>query len=129
VERKDVGGRAENHAILTFAPAPPRPGFLAGRSGAHARAGLCSPDATLAVAGAGQESAKMLEDVSGLTNANLWAELAGFEAGAGVNVRTDLIEPLGGEVAFAPRRSDPAAAFLEGGARGQRFRAIRADAG
>jgi hypothetical protein len=101
VERKDVGGRAENHAILTFAQ--PRHGLASWLAAPAPMRVLdyVSPDATLAVAALAKNPAKMLEDVSGLTNANLWAELAGFEAGAGVNVRTDLIEPLGGEVAFA----------------------------
>jgi hypothetical protein len=101
VERKDAGGRAENHAILSFTQ--PRHGIASWLAAPAPLRVLdyISPDATLAVAALAKNPAKMLEDVSAITGTNLWAGLAGFEAQAGVNVRTDLIEPLGGEAAFA----------------------------
>jgi hypothetical protein len=101
VERRDAGGRAESHAILTFAQ--PRHGIASWLAAPAPMRVLdyISPDATLAVAALAKNPAKMLEDLSAMTNTNLWAGLAGFEAQAGVNVRTDLIEPLGGEAAFA----------------------------
>ncbi|MGC9971758.1 MAG: FecR domain-containing protein [Bryobacteraceae bacterium] len=100
-ERKNVAGRAESSADLTFAQ--PRRGIASWLAAPAPMRALnyISPDATFAVAVLAKSPAKMLDDVAAMSPPNLASGLAEFEAKTGVNLRTELIEPLGGEVAFA----------------------------
>jgi ferric-dicitrate binding protein FerR (iron transport regulator) len=101
VERRDVAGRAESSADLTFAqPRRSIASWLAAPAPMRVL-DYISPDATFAVAALAKNPARMLDDVAAMNPANLASGLAGFEAATGVNLRTELIEPLGGEVAFA----------------------------
>ena len=101
LQRKEVAGRAENSADLTFAQ--PRRSIASWLAVPAPMRGLnyISPDATLAVAVLAKNPAQMLDDVSALSHSDLSTGLAEFEAQTGVNLRTELIEPLGGELAFA----------------------------
>jgi hypothetical protein len=101
VERRDVAGRAENSADLTFAqPRRSIASWLAAPAPMRVL-DYISPDATFAVAVLAKNPARMLDDVAAMSPPNLASGLAEFEAATGVNLRTELIEPLGGEVAFA----------------------------
>lgn len=101
VERRDVGGRAENSADLSFAqPRRSIASWLAAPAPMRVL-DYISPDATFAVAVLAKNPEKMLDDVAAMGPANFAAGLTAFEIGTGINLRTELIEPLGGEVAFA----------------------------
>lgn len=103
-ERKDVSGRVENHAVLTFsqqrhgvaswlaAPAPMR------------SLDFISADATLATAAVVKNPAALLDEflaMNGGPSSEAAQKLAEFQATTGVDIRQDLAQPLGGEFAFA----------------------------
>lgn len=101
VQRKEVDGRAENSAVLTFAqPRRSIASWLAAPAPMRVL-NYISADATLAVAALAKNPGKMLEDVAGVAGTKYFAGLSEFEAKTGVNFATDLVAPLGGEVAFA----------------------------
>ena len=101
VERRDVAGRTENSAELSFAqPRRSMASWLAAPAPMRVL-DYISPDATFAVAVLAKNPAKMLDDLAAIGPPNFAAGLAAFQLGTGVNLRTELIEPLGGEVAFA----------------------------
>ncbi len=101
VQRKEVNGRAENSAVLSFAqPRRSIASWLAAPAPMRVL-NYISADATLAVAALAKNPGKMLEDVASVAGSKYWAGLSEFEAKTGVNFATDIVAPLGGEVAFA----------------------------
>ncbi len=101
VQRKDVNGRVENSAELTFAqPRRSIASWLAAPAPMRVL-NYISADATFAVAALAKNPGRMLEDVASVAGPKYLAGLSEFEAKTGVNLATDLIAPLGGEAAFA----------------------------
>jgi ferric-dicitrate binding protein FerR (iron transport regulator) len=101
-ERKDVSGKAENVATLSFSQ--PRRGIASWLAAPAANPALnyVSADASLAVAGVAKNPAQMLDDLSAIAGADRFAQgLADFQAKTGVDMRADLAQLLGGEFAFA----------------------------
>jgi len=100
-QRKDVAGRAENRAVLSFAqPRRSIASWLAAPAPMRVLSYI-SPDATVAAAAVAKNPARMLEDVAAAAGSEFLSDLSEFEAQTGVNFATDLVEPLGGEIAFA----------------------------
>lgn len=102
--RKETGGRTENRATLAFAG--PRHGVAAWLAApAPMRAvEYISPDATFAAAFLINSPALLVDELFKMIAAgrpNFEKELAAAELLAGVNVRQDLLRPLGGELALA----------------------------
>jgi hypothetical protein len=101
-ERKDVGGKAENLATLSFSQ--PRHGIASWLAAPAANPALnyISADASVAVAGVAKNPAQMLDDISAVAGAGKLAQgLGEFQTKTGVDLRADLVELLGGEFAFA----------------------------
>lgn len=104
VERKEVGGKTENRAIVTFAHE--RRGIAAwlAAPAPMGAVGFVSPDASFVVSfvvmqpqAAVQELFNVIESV----DANFTSEEARFESETGISVINDLAAPLGGDIAFA----------------------------
>ena len=104
VERKEIGGKTENRAVMTFsherrgiaawlaAPAPMGAvGFVSPAASFVASFVVVQPQAAL------QELFSILQSV----NPNFSTEEAQFESEAGISVLNDLAAPLGGDIAFA----------------------------
>jgi hypothetical protein len=101
VQRKDINGRAENSAVLSFAqPRRSIASWLAAPAPMRVL-NYISADAAVAFAALAKNPGKMLEDVAAIAGSKYLAGLSEFEAKTGVNFATDLVAPLGGEVAFA----------------------------
>ena len=104
VQRKEIGGKTENRAMVTFAQ--PRRGMASWLAAPAAMGSLdfISPDASFAVAFVVKQPRAALEEVFSAmqsVDANFANGPASFEAATGINVLDDLAGPLGGEVAFA----------------------------
>ena len=104
VEHKELAGKSENRALLTFAQ--PRHGMMSWLAAPSPVGGLdfVSAEASLAAAFAVKEPAQMIEDLFRMleaSDANFTKGLAEFEAKSGLNVRADLARPLGGEIVLA----------------------------
>lgn len=104
VERKDTGGKTENHAMVTFAQ--PRRGVAAWLAAPAPMGALdfISPDASFVTAFVVKQPRAALQELFGAlqtVDPNFANGQASFEAQAGISVLDDLAGPLGGEVAFA----------------------------
>jgi hypothetical protein len=101
VERKDVAGRTENQATLSFNQA--RRGLASWLAAPAPLRSLdyISPDATLAAAALAKTPSKMLADVETMAQEKFGKGLAEFTAETGVDIENDLAALLGGELAFA----------------------------
>lgn len=102
--RKDTAGGSENRATLAFAGA--RHGVASWLAAPAPMRALdfISPDATFAAAFLVKNPALMVDELLGMIAAsrpNFERELAAVETLVGVNVRADLIQPLGGEISLA----------------------------
>jgi FecR protein/Putative zinc-finger len=104
VERKDIGGRTENQATLTFGGS--RSGIAAWLASPSPMGSLdfVSPDATFVVSVATESPQVMLGDVFHTIAKNdprFGDELSQFHDHTGISLSPSLAEPLGGEVTFA----------------------------
>ena len=104
MERREVGGRTENRAALTFASE--RRGVASWLAPPASMGGLefISPDASMVNAAVIKNPRSIVEELfqmSGSGDSNFPQELAKFEAKTGVSVLDDITAPLGGEVTFA----------------------------
>ncbi len=101
-QRKEISGQTENRAELSFAQqrrgiaswlAPPAP----------IRAlDYVSQDATFATAFAVKDPSLALDDLFQMSGTpDFWRNLGEFESRTGINVRNDLVAPLGGDIAIA----------------------------
>jgi len=102
--RKETAGRSENRATLAFAG--PRHGMAAWLAPPAPMRALeyISPDATFAAAFLVKSPSLLVEELFAMIAAsrlNFERELAAIETLMGVNVRQDLVRPLGGEFALA----------------------------
>jgi hypothetical protein len=104
MERREVGGKTENRASLTFASE--RRGFASWLAAPASMGALefISPDASMVNAAVTKNPRSIVEEMFQMAaggDANFSQELSKFETKAGVSVLHDIAAPLGGEVAFA----------------------------
>jgi hypothetical protein len=104
VERKEIGGRTENMASLTFAGR--RSGLAAWLASPSTMGSLdfVSPEASAAVAVAMENPAAILRDVFNMlkaSNPNFEQGLEKFRSKTGMPLSPSLADPLGGEFSFA----------------------------
>ncbi len=104
VERKEIGGKTENRAVMTFSHQ--RRGIAAWLAAPAPMGAIdfVSPDASFVASfvvvqpqAAVQELFNIIESV----NPNFSSEEAQFESETGISVLNDLAAPLGGDIAFA----------------------------
>ncbi|HXU29647.1 MAG TPA: FecR domain-containing protein [Thermoanaerobaculia bacterium] len=100
VERRDMEGRTETRAVLTFKQA--RRGIAAWLAEPAPMRALdfVSPDANAAAAFVVKNPATLLDELLA-ANPKFAAELAAAEAKEGFRLRDDVVAPLGGEFALA----------------------------
>jgi hypothetical protein len=104
MERRQVGGKTENRAALTFASE--RHGMAAWLAAPASMGSLefISPNASMVSSLVIKNPRSIVEDlfqIAGANDANFAGELAKFEAKTGVSVLNDVTAPLGGEVTMA----------------------------
>ncbi len=104
MERREVGGKTENRAALTFASE--RRGVASWLAAPASMGALdfISPDASLVNAVVIKNPRSIMEEmfqIIGSSEPKFPQELSEFEAKTGVSVLDDITAPLGGEVTFA----------------------------
>jgi hypothetical protein len=104
MERREVGGKTENRAALTFASE--RSGVASWLAAPATMGALefVSPNASMVNAMVIKNPRSIMEElfqIIGSGDSNFPSELAKFEAKTGVSVLNDITAPLGGEVTFA----------------------------
>jgi hypothetical protein len=104
MEHRDVGGKSENQAALTFASDRHGVASWLGAPAAMGSLEFVSPDASMATSVVIKNPRSILDDVFqliGSNDANFSQHLAEFESKSGVRVLDDIAAPLGGEVTMA----------------------------
>jgi FecR protein/Putative zinc-finger/Protein of unknown function (DUF3352) len=104
MERREVAGKTENRAALTFAA--DRRGVASWLAAPASMGGLefISPDASMVNSVVIKNPKAIVEElfqIAGGSDSNFAQELSKFEAETGVNVLNDITAPLGGEVTMA----------------------------
>jgi hypothetical protein len=104
MERREVGGKTENRAALTFASE--RRGIASWLAAPASMGALefISPDASMVNAAVIKNPRSIVEELFQMVpsgDSNFQESLSKFEAKAGVRVLDDIAAPLGGEVAMA----------------------------
>ncbi len=104
VERREVGGKTENRAIMTFSQ--PRRGMAAWLAAPAPMGALnfVSPDASFALSFVVMQPQAALQELFTALQAvdpSFTSAEAQFESQTGISVLNDLAAPLGGDVAFA----------------------------
>ncbi|MGA8440312.1 MAG: FecR domain-containing protein [Candidatus Sulfotelmatobacter sp.] len=104
MERREVGGKTENRAALTFASE--RRGVASWLAAPAPMGALefISPNASMVNSLVIKNPRTIMEDlfqIIGSSDSNFSQDLAQFEAKTGVRVLDDIAAPLGGEVTFA----------------------------
>jgi hypothetical protein len=104
MERREVGGKTENRAALTFASE--RHGVASWLAAPASMGALdfISPNASMVNAAVIKNPKNIMEDlfqIIGASDANFSQDLARFESKTGVSVLDDITAPLGGEVVLA----------------------------
>lgn len=104
MEHRDVAGKSESHADLTFASE--RQGVASWLAAPASLGSLefVSPDASMVTSAVIKNPRSIMEEIfkmAGSGDPDFTQHLAEFEAKAGVNVLNDIAAPLGGEVTMA----------------------------
>jgi hypothetical protein len=104
MERREVGGKTENRAALTFASE--RHGVASWLAAPASMGALdfISPNASMVNAAVIKNPKNIMEDlfqIVGASDAKFSQDLAKFESKTGVSVLDDITAPLGGEVVLA----------------------------
>ncbi len=104
MEHRDVGGKSESHADLTFASE--RQGVASWLAAPASMGSLefVSPNASMVTSAVIRNPRSIMEEMfkmMGSSDAQFAQHLAEFESKTGVNVLNDLAAPLGGEVTMA----------------------------
>ena len=104
MEHREVGGKSESHADLTFASE--RQGVASWLAAPASMGSLefVSPDASMVTSAVIKNPRSIMEEIFkmiGSGDADFTAALAEFETKTGVNVLNDIAAPLGGEVTMA----------------------------
>lgn len=100
VERRDLEGRAETRAVLTFKQARRGIASWLAEPAPMRALDFVSPDANAAAAFVVKNPATLLDELLA-ANPKFAAELAQAEAREGFRLRDDVVAPLGGEFALA----------------------------
>jgi hypothetical protein len=98
VERKEVAGKTENRALVTFSEARHGVASWLASPAPMRTLDFITPEASLVTALVVKSPTLLVDDLIGMLGAS---QLSQFEAASGVNLRADLARPLGGEIAFA----------------------------
>jgi hypothetical protein len=103
IERKDVGGKTENKATVSFAQERRGVASWLGSPGPLGSLDFVSPEATAVSSFVIKDPKAMLEDLLALLNADPKGAqaLAEFESKTGLNVETDIAASLGSEITVA----------------------------
>jgi FecR protein/Putative zinc-finger len=104
MERREVGGKTENRAALTFASDRRGIASWLAAPGPMGALEFVSPDASMVNAAVTRNPRSIMEEMFAMMatgNPNFAQDLAKFEAKTGVSVLDDITAPLGGEIAFA----------------------------
>jgi FecR protein/Protein of unknown function (DUF3352)/Putative zinc-finger len=104
LEHREVGGKTESHADLTFANE--RQGVASWLAAPAAMGSLefVSPDASMVTSAVIKNPRSIMEEIFqmiGSSDTNFTEHLNDFESKSGVNVLNDIAAPLGGEVTMA----------------------------
>jgi len=104
MEHREVGGKSESHADLTFASE--RHGVASWLAAPASMGSLefVSPDASMVTSAVIKNPKSIMEEIFkmiGSSDADFAQHLAEFESKTGVNVLNDITAPLGGEVTMA----------------------------
>ncbi len=104
MERREVGGKTQNRAALTFAS--DRTGVASWLAAPATMGGLefISPNASMVNSVVMKNPRSIMEEIFqiiGSSDANFSTDLAQFEAKTGVSVLNDITAPLGGEITVA----------------------------
>ena len=99
IDRREVDGRAETRAALTFDQARREVALLDRRAGADGELELFLPDANLAAAFVVKSPVTILDELLAV-NPEFARELAEAQSKHGFDLRNDLAAPLGGEIAL-----------------------------
>jgi len=104
IEHRDIGGKDESHANLTFASE--RQGVASWLAAPAAMGSLdfVTPDASMVTSAVIKNPRSIMEEIFqmiGSSDPNFSEHLSEFEAKSGVNVLNDIAAPLGGEVTMA----------------------------
>lgn len=97
-QRKEVGGKTENRAVVTFAEARHGVASWLAAPAPMRTLDFVTPEASFVTALMVKSPTLLVEDLASMVGAS---QLSEFEAASGVNLRADLARPLGGEFAFA----------------------------
>ena len=104
MERREVGGKTENRAALTFASDRRGIASWLAAPGPMGALEFVSPDASMVNAAVTKNPRSIMEEMFTMMsggNPNFAQDLAKFESKTGVSVLDDITAPLGGEIAFA----------------------------
>ncbi|HYM74748.1 MAG TPA: FecR domain-containing protein [Candidatus Dormibacteraeota bacterium] len=104
MEHREVGGKTESHADLTFASERQGVASWLAAPGSMGSLEFVSPDASMVTSAVIKNPRNIMEEVFkmiGSGDPNFTEHLAEFESKAGVNVLDDIAAPLGGEVTMA----------------------------
>ncbi len=103
MERREVGGKTENRAALTFASDRRGIASWLAAPGPMGALEFVSPEASMVNAAVTKNPRSIMEEMFAMASGdpNFAGELAKFESKTGVSVLDDISAPLGGEIAFA----------------------------
>jgi FecR protein/Putative zinc-finger/Protein of unknown function (DUF3352) len=104
MEHREVGGKTESHADLTFASERHGVASWLAAPGSMGSLEFVSPDASMVTSAVIKNPRSIMEEVFKMIDsgdANFTQHVAEFESKAGVNVLDDIAAPLGGEVTMA----------------------------
>ena len=104
LELKDVGGKPQNRAMVTFDHADHGLASWLAAPGPMGALQFISPDASAVAAFVVKEPVGLVDDLLGALKTldpKLWQHLKDGEAEHGIDIRNDFAAPLGGEFAFA----------------------------
>lgn len=104
MEHREVSGKSESHADLTFASERQGVASWLGQPASMGSLEFVSPEASMVTSAVVKNPKSILEELFKMAdskNSNFQQGLAEFEAKTGVNVLNDIAAPLGGEVTMA----------------------------
>jgi hypothetical protein len=104
MEHRDLGGKSESHADLTFASERQGAASWLAAPASLESLEFVSPDASMVTSAVIKNPRSIMEEIFkmvGSGDSEFSEHLADFEAKSGVNVLNDITAPLGGEVTMA----------------------------
>jgi len=104
LEHREVGGKSQSHADLTFASERQGVASWLAAPGSMGSLEFVSPNASMVTAAVIKNPKSIMEEIfkmAGSGDPDFQQHMAEFESKAGVNVLDDIAAPLGGEVTMA----------------------------